>query len=492
MNETDLLTQLRNFAARRVNPIVEEKYFYNELLAIAFFKRKESPKWAEWLSQIEYKYKMELEHLVREGHCEAKIIDEKKQLIFSDFFPDMVREMWIKCSNNANEPFPNKNNISFVIPDDVLKAVMADGWAKLIENPPEKKLPVFDLVLGNSGSILVLSTYITTRLLDCAFFKIKEFLADPQAKEYCRNAIKGMLPSIEASIDIILNAIRKETVESVRDIEESNTDVHRFWICMCKCLKGIRESLKTLEPKATVIIQAAAVIEIYNKYYHDKMSNEIGQSSVMQEIEQQLMHPPYFYSLSAILNFTNKYGKPITSIATRNDLTNILLKKSHASRIGKLPDILGFSDSHKEQMYILKNCLFHGVEHKINRVKTPVADAIKHEWLKIVKEYHKTNAMKNDIDFETEVIRKVRGVDPFLVIVYLDSRLVILKNEMTDSEFADSPAENFFDGPRLKPLHKLLHLERRYVLSQIHAELPLWYRIPLFVFIIRFLRGIYD
>ena len=492
MAETDLLTQLRNFAARRVNPVVEERQFYNELLAVAFFKRREGAKWAEWFSQTEFKYKVELEHLLREGHCEKKVVDQKKLLLFSDFFADVVREMWIKKGDNINEPFPNKNSVDFVIPDDLIQTVTADGWPKLIENPPEKKLPVFDLVLGNSGSILVLSTYITTRLLDYAFLKIKEFLADPQAKEYCRNSIKGMLPSIEASIDVILNAIRRETVESVRDIEESNTDIHRFWVCMCRCLKDIRENLKIQESRALAVIQAACVIEIYNKYYHDKMSNEIGQSSIMKEIEQQLMDAPYFYSLSMILNFTNKYGKPVTNIATRNDLTNILLKRSHASRIGKIPDILGFSNLHKEQIYVLKNCLFQGFDYKINRAKAPAADAIKQEWTKAIKEYHKTISMKNDIDFESEVIRKVRGIDSLLVTVYLDNRLVILKNEMTDSEFADSPAENFFDGPRLKPLHKLLHLERRYVLSQIHAELPLWYRIPLFVFIIRFLRGIYD
>ncbi|MDR2491488.1 MAG: hypothetical protein LBD20_08830 [Spirochaetaceae bacterium] len=492
MSETDLLTQLRNFAARRVSPFVEEKYFYNELLAIAFFKRRENSKWAEWFSQIEYKYKMELEHLVREGHCEKKIVDEKGRLFFSDFIADAVRDLWVKSSANPNELFPSKSSVSFEIPDDLIKTVTADDWQKIIANPPEAKLPVFNLLLGNCGSILVLSTFITTRLLDGAFLKIKEFLVDPQAKEYCRNAIKGMLPSIESSIDVIFNTIRRETTESIRDIEESNTDVHRFWICLCKCLKSIRESLKILEPRASVVIQAAAVIEIYNKYYHDKMSNEIGQSSVMKEIEQQLMHSPYFFSLTMILNFTNKYGKPITSIATRNDLTNMLLKRSHASRIGKLPDILGFADSHKEQMYVLKNCLFHGVEHKINRVKTPAADAIKQEWLKIVKEYHKTNAMKNDIDFETEVIKKVRSIDSFLLIVYLDSRLVLLKNEMTDSEFSVSPAEAFFEGPHIKPLHKLLHLDRRFLLSQVHSELPIWYRIPLFVVIIRVLRGIHD
>ncbi|MDR2481814.1 MAG: hypothetical protein LBD07_05970 [Spirochaetaceae bacterium] len=492
MPETDLRSLLMDYANRNDSAYIECGAFIKELSAQALYKSQRNRQWEIWTERPKDRFNGELKLLIKSGVCSIQKRTGAEYVYMPSFFVERVRSAWLNIENQDKEIFPNDKKIRHIPPPELLKTVSVDNFIELLENPQKEDLPIIQLSFsGKLGKTYLLGSFTEVRLLDAAISKIRRCLLNKDNKSFCLKRIGSLFPDRIIQTNTIIDTITKNPISCIRLMRDGDEKTFMIWKKLGEFIKESAHSgSEPLTDTDIAIQQGAEIINVYSSFFMETSIAQNEKSVFLSEIYEKISEEPHFWTFTEIYNIQGKNNSPITESISHEEIRDYILKKTYDNGDDfLLPPFLVFYNEYKEKCLVKKELLFSAFGHLIISSRKNIIEAVEQRWRTILKMYRIEPAMKNDAAFETLLIKIIKRIKPFVLVLHQDTRLPLLKKEMHADSAVNSDIGKYFHGCELRTFSALYELERRSILKNVKISLPFWYSITLFVAILRILKG---
>ncbi|MDR2509784.1 MAG: hypothetical protein LBC77_03970 [Spirochaetaceae bacterium] len=492
MTETDLQFLLIDYADRNSTAFIERDVFFKELASQALYKAQKDRRWEVWTKRPREKFDIELSALIESGVCSVQKNGGIEYLYMPSFFVERVRSAWEKIDQQVSNIFPSEKKIKISTPPDIIKIYSTTDFIKLLRDPQTSDLPLIQLNFTKTlGSTIMLASFSEARLLDAALSKIRRALMIKEIRGFCLKRMRSVFPDRFMQANTIIDLIVKNPIGCTIYLRGGDENAFMIWIKLCEFIKESAQSETTPPTEADFAVQQAAeIIGVYNSFYRSIAAEKNEKENRLLEMYEHISEPPYFWTLTDIYKITGKNGKPVIDSIRHEEISDFILKRTYDTGDSIVqPPLLVFYDEYKEKCFAKKELVFTAFGALITASRKEIAEAIRRRWHKIIRDYSMEAAMKSDMAFETLLIKEVKSIKPFVLILHQDTKLRLLRKEFSANDNTRDSIEKYFHGGELKSLTALYALNRKNILTDIKLGLPFWYSIPLLVAIIRIFRG---
>jgi hypothetical protein len=490
---TDLNTLLTEYALKVKNAYIDKKAFFNHVLLSVRVKAAKSKAWKAWTVRPRERFVSELQSLINDEVIELKQHGDSECIFVPSFYAEHIRAIWARVDENLNAAFPDESVLEDTFPDDLLKNIDYEReFPQFLKEKDRDDIPVIRIIFPDRcNSVITLSSIIATRLLDEAIKKISFFLAEPENRQFFINRLQSSHSNFMALIDELMNTLVGDINAFKRSVQSGESNTFYLISALCNNIREFIDSDNETSDKCAGVLQSVYLLETYGVYYREINTGDGGTEKCKSIIDTNLNDAPYFFTVKAIMEFSDESGKNVSEYLSREKIVEIIKKKTAVTVTSTyLPELLFFQDNDKEQSFILKNKLYIGFEFQINILRPQLYNVIRKRWTELIQGYRNESAMKNDADFEMLFLDICGTESPLVKAVYSDSKFKVVRHELAADENVVSATSAYFMNEALIPLHKILFFDRRAIISSIKATLPFWYSIPILVFIIKFFKKI--
>ena len=216
-------------------------------------------------------------------------------------------------------------------------------------------------------------------------------------------------------------------------------------------------------------------------FFKDKLKNEKSKKEALENLKQALERPPYYFSMQDILNFTNSKGVLLTKLYSPDDLKRFLeieTSESEESGSAKLPKLLVFKTGSGSRYFIYKDKIVPLIIRLCNEAHDTIGQMIKDSWVQALGNFDKLPEMTNAAKYEEMLRGKTEKLSPVLYALLNANFLLMLTYELR-AKNAEVQL-SLFEHDKLLPYSSLLLLKQQDLLANAKIELPFWYSIPIF------------
>lgn len=492
MADTDLYSMLCEYARKTNNAYINKEQFIESLTVSAKFKARKSPGWKRWAESPRETFQSEMDGLIDKKLVFIEIQNKFDYIYVPAFYVERVRELWLKCEEKGELAFPDITLVKDEIPIEKFSTIdFQTEFHELLKNPPEDDLPVLRLILPDgAGSVIIISSFLCERFLETAVNKLRFFLIEKNFKQVFLSKMTSHLPNLAKLIESSFNTLILNPNECISKIKEAEASMFLIWTTLCAQIEESFADKSDGQDKEMALLQCACVVKYFSTYYRNIAIENDENIQLNLIFEDYLNKEPYFYTMKNITGFIDNAGNTLVDRFSREAIVNLIKRKTAVSSDSNhLPDLIAFLDSDNEKWYVNKCNLYEGFEHcrKTNRPK--IYKELNTRWHLTLKNYKTDPAMKDDTLFEKFVTALTMDESPLLAAVHSDGKFVITKEELPANGESALLAGKYFNNGSLKPLTKLLNIERAATLKSIRSSLPFWYSIPPIVAICRFFKN---
>jgi hypothetical protein len=492
---TDLYSILKEYAQKTRGAYVEKNTFIESLLVMARYRARTQPVWSMWTVRPREKFQYELDELVRKGMVVVEIKEKTEYLFIPGFYTECVREAWAAVDHNSMLSFPDTGTLKEDIPNQYIKAVdFETEFAALLSQPQAEDIPIINVIFpDNCGSMLVLSSIITARLLESAIHKIKYFIGEKNNREFFFNKLSSQFPNLANHADALLSMLLENPYECKTRIKDAESTDFTLWVGLCSFIREmLMEEGRAPSDLDISILQSICIIDAFTAYYRDAAIENDPGAQIAAVFESCFNKPPFLYTMREISEFADESGTPLVDRFSLEEV-NVALRKKTAvtSESIHLPEILAFVGEKSEKWLVLKDKLYYAFDLLIPEARRTLRKIIYNRWFSVIKKYRVEPAMKQAENFERLIIETVQEEFPVIAAVYTDGKFIITKEELRFDAETLEIINHFFYDRLLLPLHRILNLDRSEIIKAIQSALPFWYSIPVIVSIIRFFKRIW-
>lgn len=491
MEDTELRVILTDYADRLGSPYINKDEFYKELSTNVIYRAQKDKRWEAWARRTRDKFDTDLKQLVAEGTCSVQKNSGVEYIYLPEFFVNRVRAAWNNIETHDSEIFPNEKKIKLSPPNDMLKTFIVGDLINLLRNPQKEEVPLVRVSFKTGlGNMILLAPFVESRLLDGAIAKVRRCLIKKDTRVFCLQRIRSVFPDRFMQANTIIDLIIKNPISCTSYMQNGDENAFMIWIKLCEFIKESVQIEGTPPEETDIAVQQGAeIIEVYNNYYREIAAEKHEKEQIMNELYEALLNPPYFWILTEIYKIQMSNGKPIIEMLSHEMISDYVLKHTHDTGDSIIqPPMLIFYDEFREKCFARKETVFAGLGSLISKSRKAVFELISRRWHKVIKNYLIDPAMKSDIEFETLMIKTVKKIKPFVVILHEDVKLKLLRKEFSSHVGADS-GEKFFYGNEVKSLTALYDMDRHAIIHNIKLTLPFWYSVPILTAVIRLFKG---
>jgi hypothetical protein len=482
-----LYSILISYANKEHSPYIDTEAFILFVEKYAQHVVNEQPEWTIWAKDASRKIWEELGPLIEEGKCALLTEKTGARIYLRRFYIDLLEGVYANPDETASVPFPSEKYFKIKIPPEHLKSLnIATDMVSYLDNPQSEQMPLIFLVFppGLPGA-LTLSTMIPRRLSETAMLKVRYFLRMKDNKDYLQNKLIPHYQNREAQLRDLFNRILMRPMDCLNDLESGEDFPYMFWSTFCGLLRSDITRKKDLLNVDIAVMQASYIIEVMNNYFRAKAFKRKEREIALNDLGLEFDHPPYAFSMDAILKFTNSKGIPLMGLYSQEDLQHWLEERIRAVSSDALPEILLITGPADAKRYIKKAHYYTFSVKLLNDARPVIRQAVKDRWIGILKDYHRELAMEKDEDYERLLQRLVGELTPDLMAVLVDKKLYLVCDELEQAQgFIPENSRFFLHGGALLPLATILLMKRKEVMAETKALLPFWYSISIFVALI--------
>jgi hypothetical protein len=486
MATIDLYTILESYAKKNHSPYIDVDKFILYLEKSAKYLASAHSEWIFWLDKTKEKVWQILPNLVNEEKCKITTNAKGSQIFLSAFYINVIRRAY--ASQEAMEiPFPDEKILRLnITPDQVKTVYIENDLVTYLDKPQETVLPLIRLTFPRDiPSIIILSELIPKRLLEMAILKIQKYLWGQGNKEHIRNRMISRFQGKEEYLKDMINYIMTQPMSCLPGIESGGDISFLFWAFFCNMIKSEVIQKNELTAPDIAILQSVYVLEIFNNYHKSNVVKAKEREAALKNLGLCFEKPPYLYNLSAITKFSDSKGIPLLGRYSQEDLKTFLTTKTTEHKENELPDLLIIHNLAGEQLFIKKTVVLPFCLQLLSDTRTPIKKAISDRWFKMLKTYEREPAMNEDEAFEKLLARMIKDLNPILVSLLKDNKLLLTYYEMKD-DIKPSESSKLFENGKLLSFSLLLTLDRKALLADTLMLLPFWYSITILVNIITF------
>jgi hypothetical protein len=497
---TDLYTILRGYALKNNSPFINISFFLNFLEKYAAHWVRELPEWEKWASETETKFQDELSVLVENDKC-AVLSDTGENRIYMPFFClEKLREIYQGCDKQGDMPFPDESSLKISIPAGQVRVINLSGDMEIFFTTPEKKedgeaparvdrAELIKIIFPDDfGSALVPADLIPRRLLEASLYKLRGYLHSHGNKEFMLHKLSPYLPGREKSLRDMLEQLLVHPTDCLSNLESSGDFSSLFWTCLCSLVKTDIKKKSDLMSEDVAAIQGTYIVEVCNMFYKAISVKKRDNEMALRNLEQHLDQPPFYYTLDDIIKFTNDKEIPLLTIYSKQDLENYIRKRTTESKKNELPDWLVLAGRRGERWYIKKNKYLPLCTRMLVGARPHIKKEIISRWVLLMKDFRKEPAMEKDAEFDRLLGAYTMNVNPALMALLDDPKLLLVYSELEQSHASIPPAAQIIKDGKLLPMSTLYAFRRREMLGDVKFMLPFWYSIPVLARIIVFFK----
>lgn len=482
---SDLGTLLRFYAIKQNSPFVSYSDFADYLKRYAQHNIEQLPDLAAYLGNPVPQMEKALEQLIKSR--QAAILDSnpaKKEIFVTGYFNSLFGKHYADIKKNPKKPFPTVQDLPKGTPETVLvKEEHSDLLFELLKKQDggDKNLYVIVVPAGLPSMVFPGDTPISL-LVNVSFEKIHIMLSKAESHDYYLKKLSISNPGKEISVKNFFNQFIKNPEETLQSLRTSS-DCYYFWGQLCHFIKKDYEKVKDFTQEDVSILQAVAIAEIVATFYKNESAKTMQQELAIKSVQSQMKKPPFYFTMDAILKFTDAKGVPLQGQYSDDALKHFLEKETTDAVANKLPNLLVFKTASGGRYFIYKEKVFPLVLRMCDELHDTIHDALKQEWYDVLKEYKTLPEMNDDKAFNARLEKEVEKLSPILYSLLNATFLSVLNMEMTNASQKTDSQVHLFYGDDLLPYATLLMLSRQTILYDAKILLPFWYTIPFFTWL---------
>jgi hypothetical protein len=489
--KTDLYSILVSYAHKNNSPYIEIEPVIAFIEKYAKQAAVRMPEWSKWTQDVSVKFWSEMSGLAETGQCELLSDTPDGRIYMPVFYVDFLRKYYENIDNKTDIPFPTEESLGIGTPGSHKKRLNVEyDVSGYLENPDETMPPVVQIDFPDGfGAGLFLVSMIPKKLMEICFFKVRFYLESRNNKEYALHKLSPQLQGKEVYLKDLLNNIIIRPTDCLRVMEEGGDFSYLFWAHFCILVKhDIKKKEERLNADIAVV-QAVCLLEVFNRYYRARALKRREKETAYGELELCLEKPPFLYTMDQILKFTGSKGGLLLGRYTKEDLDGWLKNATTENNGQGLPKLLIVLGPRRECWFVSKSKILPLCARLLAEGRGLVRDAVSKRWINLLRSYRREPAMDNDRDFENLLLRYTGRLHPTLMAVLGDPKLQLVYDELERSQGIPASSRIFVKGLMI-PYSTLLLLNRKDLFADIRADLPFWYSMPVFSFLIMFFKSL--
>ncbi|GHT54840.1 hypothetical protein FACS1894109_00220 [Spirochaetia bacterium] len=485
---TDLYSILKAYANKNNSPYIKIDPFLDFLGKYAVRMAKKQDEWAKWTKETKSQFWKEIAECTGDGSV-LMTEDGEKRVFLPFFYADKIQDAYDAFDVIADIPFPTEDSLKIAIPKEQLEVIhLETDLASYFDSAAESSLPILKIQLPDIelGSILVLAPMLPRRLLETSILKVRQHLLSQGNKEHVVHRLTPQLSGNEDYVREVINQIVIKPMESVNNMESYGDGSFLFWSYFCAMIKDEVKKQREKLAQDIAVLEAVYVIDICNTLYKIRTQQEKEKEAAFRSLDQRIEQPPYYYSLSAIIKFTNKQGGILLGKYSEKELEAYIRKKTTESVNNEVPDWLIIQGKGDEKWFIQKDKYLPLAGNMLISVRSQVKKEITDSWIALIREFDHEEAMDSDKEFDRLLAAAIESTMPILMSILRDSKLFLVYRELMRSQEVVPSSLQIFDDGQLLPLRSLLQIKRHDLLLDARFSLPFWYSTPILTPIIAF------
>ncbi|MBO5607057.1 MAG: hypothetical protein J5930_04105 [Treponema sp.] len=481
MASSIILTLLKFYSSKQRTPVIEFGEFVDYLKRYAQHHTDENPELVVYTSGSNDSLQEELSKLVSERHISMLTQGGKQFIAVINYFMERYTETYVEMERNFSLPFPNMNDLPKHVPADVADRQQAsDIIFKLLDEnfrPDDKTLYCILFSKGVPG-VLLPSTVSGITLVNICLKKLQDLLRKGDSHDYFQKKITGANPGKEISIKNFFTSFMAKPEETWLMLR-SNGDSFYYWNQLCYFIKQDCTKMKDFNAEDINVLQTVGIIEVAASFYKNKASEKLLKDAAFKALDEQLLHPPYYFTMDDIMKFKDANGNLLVTKYTESDLKDHLEYMTSQTVGAELPTLLSFKINDMQTYLILKEKVMPLIVRLCNDARELIRESLAKSWYKYMLDYETLPEMKEQPAFERCLERELKVCSPILYGILTSSFLPVLSYD--DKTPGKIPL--YRDG-LLIPYSELLLLRRTEIYSSARIKLPFWYTIPVFSWIV--------
>ena len=488
---TDLYSILVAYANKNNSPYIGIETFLDFLGRYAKKHSEDQPEWLKWMQDKAVKFWSEMSILVEDNKCELLTDTDDGRVYMPHFYPELLQQSYLNADEEADLPFPSEETRHFTLPENQIKSLNAEfEFLSYLEESGDSDIPIVKLRFPDEfGSALAPAGLIPRQLTEMAILKIRNYLRKGGNKEYALRKLSPQLQSKESALREQLNRVLLRPLECYSAMEDGGEFSYLFWAHFCILIKNDIKKKKERLSEDVAAIQSVYIIEAINGYFKSLAAKRRESELAFKSLENHLARPPYSYTLEQIFKFTSSKGVLLQSQYSKEDLEEWIRKKTTESENNELPVLLIMQGAKDERYFVLKEKILALCIRLLAEVRVQIRDAIFKQWRKMLSEYQTEPAMENDAEFEKTLAKLTERLNPPLANLLADPKLLLVYDEMEQSQNGAPAAVSIFSKGQLLPYSSLYFLKRKEILAEAKLILPFWYSIPILSPIIAMIKN---
>ena len=495
MAQPDLSELLKGFATKAKSPYVDVKEFLVYIEKFAERKSKQDRDWIDWAINPGGQFQAKVPALVEDGVCILLTDGKEGRMFIPSYCRDQIEEAYRDIDKLADAPFPNEESLRLKMPDGFARVMNLNFDMGLFFDKTEASPSSSEIVLlqfpQSYGSALMVASMIPRKLMEIALLMIRNFLHSRNNKEYVQNKLINQMQGKEKVLKDLTDRIMVRPLDCLDDMERSADFPYLFWTCFCPLVKNDIHKKNELLAGDLAVLQAVSIIEVCCSFYRSMAAKRREVDAAMMTLEVQMDHFPWLFTLEEIVDFTNDRGVHLLDIYSQQDLEEHIKKAISEAKDDALPRWLVVRDEKRSVRWFVKKERYLSVCTKmLHDTKERIKSAIMKRWNRLMLDYAKEPAMEKDDEFERLLEKQTSAVNPDLLAMLADPRLMLVYEEMSREQGAASQSSLLFKDGKLLPFAALYALSRKDLLFDVKLKLPFWFSIPFIVAIIAFFRNL--
>jgi hypothetical protein len=474
--------------------LVNVNQFLDSVKKHATNKSLEKPEWAVWAENAALQFGKELSALIENGKCSFIAKEDGDGSVFlNSACRDLINAAYQDTEKLASGIFPNEKSLGLAIPEEAVKKISLNTDSeilyKYIEN--NKTDIIISLLFSDaSGYALITSSMLPRKLLELSLEKVKRFLTRKEDnKLHILTSLRSKIPNKDSAVTNFIEQLIINSSSCLSGMEHFDDFTYIVLVHLCSIVKNDYNNNLEINADNLFIMQAIWVIEMYNNYFHSLVLKKKEIEAAFAVLEESMNAPPFYFTLNDIIEFKNSKGTALLNIYTMQDLDAYINRAITVNKDGDLPAWLVLQKVFADRVFIRKEHYLPICVQMIDEAKPQVRSAVNKRWKTLLLECKKETAMENDEDFEKLIKKQINTVNPELLLMFEEEKLILIYRELEKKHGTLPPNWQIFGFNRLLPYRDIFGLRRREMVSIIRAGLPFWYKNAFLYAIYKFFLG---
>ncbi len=491
--DADIINTLIRFTEASQSPFVDYPKFLNSL---TLFARNKNPALLHKIndhqieiipSLVEWEYNGECTLIRKEGVLTGIIVHKVVE--------DKIKHYYYLIENDPHLAFPTEESFSFPIPPKIMESIdINTGFVNLLGSQDTFKKPIIKIGFPyNVNSLIVPTEYIGSKLIECCVYKIQGYLQERMNVGYMTSRLEVVLSGTLSAIKNMLNDIVTKPKKALAHLYDVDDFGFKFWSQLSSVIiQDFKERKGTLKDEQGYC-QAGYIIGLYIGYQKAVIQKKYQKSLDLKQLEVLIKKPPYAFTLNDLYDLKDSKGVRFSEKYSREFIHDFIFKSTKVGESKELPYLIRLKAGDEIEYFIQKDLIIPLFLSRLTDCARTIRLDLTEEWQSLLKNNIKIPSMKDDLDFDENLKRRIRHNHKLLFALSNPHLLYISKLETNISQNNLLAIDRCFSkGNKLKSMSELLNLNRSGLLHDVKTVLPAWCTMPVlrqFYFLFRWLFG---